>query len=70
MIFECKKCYRVTSSEIEEMLNETNTYYLVSVRCGYCASSQRQKKKKPIKKTDEGDKNQNEAPKPKKEESK
>ncbi len=66
MLFECKKCTRVSSSPIEEMLNETNTYYLVSVRCDYCAYLQRKQVKKPKGKTDSGDKNQNEAPKPKK----
>lgn len=69
MLYECRKCNRVSSSEIEEMLNETNSYYLVSVICEYCASKQRTQVKKPKEKTDNGEKNQQQA-KPKKEESK
>ena len=64
MLFECRYCHHVTFSEVEEMLNETNTYYLVSVRCEYCAKLQRQRQSKPKEKTDNGEKNQNEAPKP------
>lgn len=65
MKFECNYCHRISDSMIEEMLNETSKYYLVSVRCDYCAKLQRQRQSKPKEKTDNGDKDQNQAPKEK-----
>lgn len=66
MLFECKYCYRISNSEIEEVNNETNRYFLVTVRCEYCAKLQRHKKYKPRKKTDDAPK-QNQVPKEKEE---